>query len=139
MKLTGKQILESEGLQELLLNCQSRVMEIQWHDGSTSSGYGREIYIENVDVFENKVISVAEGLWSEPIKENMTLTIENPDVDLYKVFTPTEAAVLWGKEESAIRKAIQNGKFEQWVDYRKAGRITLITKEAMERVYGELK
>ncbi|WP_142415389.1 helix-turn-helix domain-containing protein [Hathewaya massiliensis] len=143
MKLTGKQILESKELQELLQSFQSRVLAIKWGDRSVSDGRNRNIYVEKVGEFnelsENKTISVVEGLWSEPIRENMVLTIEDPDIDLYRVYTTTEAALLWGKDESTIRKAIQNGKFEQWFDYRKAGRITLITKDAMERVYGKLK
>ncbi|WP_195264570.1 helix-turn-helix domain-containing protein [Clostridium sp. 1001275B_160808_H3] len=54
-----------------------------------------------------------------------------------EVMTVNEAAEIWGKTEGAIRAAIKAKKFIPGVDYRKAGRITLITKEAMERVYGE--
>lgn len=54
-----------------------------------------------------------------------------------EVMTVNEAAEMWGKTEGAIRAAIKAKKFILGVDYRKAGRITLITKEAMERVYGE--
>lgn len=60
------------------------------------------------------------------------------DLDIYNVMTVNEAAELWGKTEGAIRAAIKAKKFILGVDYRKAGRITLITREAMERVYGEL-
>ena len=80
-----------------------------------------------------------DGLWSEKIKDDMTLVIEDPNTNLYSVFTTTEAALIWKKEESTIRKAISNCKFQKWVEYRKAGRITLITKSAMERVYGKVK
>ena len=45
---------------------------------------------------------------------------------------------MWGITEEAIRLAIKTRKFIVGIDYRKAGRITLITYEAMERVYGEL-
>lgn len=142
MKFTGKQILESEELRDLLQNYVSRVMKIVWHDGSITDGLGKDIRVEYVgelnETKENLVISVVDGLWSEPITNNMILTIENPNMDLYNVFTTTEAALLWGKEESTVRKACQSGRFEQWKDYRKSGRITLITKEAMERVYGKM-
>ena len=59
--------------------------------------------------------------------------------EIDEVMTVNEAAEIWGKSEGAIRLAIKSKKFIPGVDYRKAGRITLITKEAMERVYGKLK
>lgn len=58
---------------------------------------------------------------------------------LFDIYTTTEAAIIWGLNESTVRKAIQKGKFRLGIDYRKAGRITLITKYSMTRVYGEPK
>lgn len=58
--------------------------------------------------------------------------------EINEVMTVNEAAENWRITEGAIRAAIKVNKFILGVDYRKAGRITLITKEAMERVYGEL-
>lgn len=133
MKFTGKEIIESKDLSEFLLSSGCRVLEIKWSDGTISSGLGKEIYIENV----NGEISVTEQLWNEPIRNKMELVIELPNLDVYKVFTVTEAAAIWGKDESTIRKSL--GKFHQFREYRKAGRITLISKEAMIRVYGEPK
>lgn len=60
------------------------------------------------------------------------------DNNLFNVMTTTEAALKWGLSESTVRKAIQKNKFKFGQEYRKSGRITLITKDAMERVYGEL-
>ena len=57
---------------------------------------------------------------------------------IFEVFTPTEAAIVWGLDESTIRKSIYNGKFIEGVDYRKSGRITLISKVAIERLYGKI-
>ena len=136
MRLTGKEILESQQLQKFLLDNESRVLCIVWHDGSVSSGIGKDIYVGKID--ESSDLYVIEGLWSEKIRDNIILDIEEPNNDLYRVYTTTEASLLWGKEESTIRKAISNGKFVKWIEYRKAGRITLITKSAMQRVYGEL-
>lgn len=56
-----------------------------------------------------------------------------------EVMTVNEASEIWDKSEGTIRAAIKSNKFITGVDYRKSGRITLITKEAMERVYGEPK
>ena len=56
--------------------------------------------------------------------------------EINNVMTVSEAAEKWGITEGAIRKAIKSRKFIPNIDYRKAGRITLICREAMERVYG---
>lgn len=58
--------------------------------------------------------------------------------EINNILTVSEAAEMWGITEEAIRLAIKTRKFIVGIDYRKAGRITLITYEAMERVYGEL-
>lgn len=67
------------------------------------------------------------------------ILLESKDVkfEINEVMTVSEAAVLWGKSEGAIRAAIKAKKFIVGVDYRKAGGTTLITREAMERVYGK--
>lgn len=57
---------------------------------------------------------------------------------LDNVLTVTEAADRWNITEGAIRSSIKNRKFIPGIDFRKAGRITLITSEAMERIYGEI-
>lgn len=54
---------------------------------------------------------------------------------LSEVLTSNEAAELYGITEGALRSAMKTGKLQLGNDYRKAGRITLITKEAMEREY----
>ncbi|EOR20569.1 hypothetical protein A500_16300 [Clostridium sartagoforme AAU1] len=63
---------------------------------------------------------------------------DNVIFEIDEVMTVNEAAELWGKSEGAIRAAIKAEKFIPGIDYRKAGRITLITREAMKRVYGKI-
>lgn len=58
--------------------------------------------------------------------------------EINNIMTVNEASEMWGITEGAIRAAIKSSKFIPLIDYRKAGRITLITREAMERNYGEL-
>ena len=58
---------------------------------------------------------------------------------LDEIMTVSEAAEKWGITEGAIRAAIKAEKLITGVDYRKSGRITLITKDAMFKLYGELK
>ena len=59
--------------------------------------------------------------------------------EINNIMTVSEAAEIWGITEGAIRKAIKSRKFIPNIDYRKAGRITLICHEAMLRVYVPLK
>lgn len=56
---------------------------------------------------------------------------------LKSTLSTQEAAEKWGKDDSTIRKAIINGKFYPY-EYRKTGRNYIITKSAMERVFGKL-
>lgn len=69
--------------------------------------------------------------------EGILLEGKEVKFEIDEVMTVSEAAVLWGKSEGAIRAAIKAKKFIVGVDYRKAGGTTLITREAMERVYGK--
>lgn len=57
--------------------------------------------------------------------------------ELFKVYTVKEASKIWNITEGAIRYAIEASKLKEFLDYRKSGRITLITKEAMIKVFGE--
>lgn len=50
-----------------------------------------------------------------------------------------EASDKWNLNESTLRKAIQYGRFRNGIDVKKFGKQWVITIEAMEREYGELK
>lgn len=52
------------------------------------------------------------------------------------LFSIKEAAEMWHLEESTIRKAIASKKFIEGNDVRKFGKQWVISKSAMERVYG---
>ena len=56
--------------------------------------------------------------------------------EINNVMTVSEAEEIWGITEGAIRKDIKCDKLIPGIDYRKGGRITLICRDAMERVYG---
>ena len=100
-----------------------------------------------VDLTENYTV---EGFKTEDdiiIKDNAIIydpqegkpAVSTPlQVNLNSVFTAQEAAALWNITEGAIRKAISSKRFIIGIDYRKSGRITLISRKAMERLYGEL-
>lgn len=59
------------------------------------------------------------------------------EVDLYAVLTRKEAAALWGLSFMQVRWA-EERHFKPG-EFRKSGQVTLITKSAMERVFGEQK
>ncbi len=54
---------------------------------------------------------------------------------LNEVYTLSEAAIEYGIVEGTLRAAIKNERIkpEEW---RKAGRITLVTRAAVERLWG---
>lgn len=58
------------------------------------------------------------------------------DNELFKVITLQEAAKLWNKDDSTLRRVINGPNFKNNIDYRKTGKVWLIRKDAMERVYG---
>lgn len=68
--------------------------------------------------------------------------IDNPkevSFEINNVMTLAEAAEIWDKTEGALRAAIKSNKLIKGVDYRKSGRITLISKDSIHRLYGSPK
>lgn len=63
---------------------------------------------------------------------------ENSDAVLDEVMTTSEACTLWGLSESTLRNAIRYNRFIEDVEYRKSGKVWIITRKAMVRVYGQL-
>ncbi len=105
-------------------------------DDLSVGGYVRCINEEEGDyeyIIDDEAIiyNPENGIIYEP-KKNITFEIN-------EVMTVSEAATIFGKTEGAIRAAIKAKKFIPFLDYRKAGGTTLITKESMERIYGERK
>lgn len=59
------------------------------------------------------------------------------NVDLDNIMVLNEAAEVWNVRESNIRYHISTEKLVSGIEYRKAGRITLITKKAMIKLFGD--
>lgn len=68
------------------------------------------------------------------IMDNVVCDGENSVLD--SVLSLREAAELYSKDDSTLRKAIADGRFSP-NEYRKTGRNYIITKEGLERVYGK--
>ncbi|WP_271814468.1 helix-turn-helix domain-containing protein [Clostridium beijerinckii] len=58
---------------------------------------------------------------------------------LDEVMAFSEASEIWGLGESTLRSTVRTDKLQESIDYRKSGKVWLITKDAMIRVYGEPK
>ncbi|HEY9059368.1 MULTISPECIES: helix-turn-helix domain-containing protein [Pseudobacteroides] len=53
-----------------------------------------------------------------------------------EVLTFSEAAEIWGIDPSTLRHKVTGEKLIEGVDYRKSGKVWLITMNAMEKLYG---
>lgn len=58
---------------------------------------------------------------------------------LNSVMTFAEASKVWGLGESTLRSMVNSNRLEEGKDYRKSGKVWLIKKESMIKLYGEPK
>lgn len=134
LKFKGSEILENKTLQDTIINITEKVTVIKWHDNSITNGLGKNINIEYID----NLPYITDGLYSKPISKNMLIGIKIKDISINSVYTSSELAALFRKDEKSIRHRITTGHLEQGKDYRKAGRINLINLSSMERIYKPL-
>jgi len=63
--------------------------------------------------------------------------------NLNNIYTAAEAAILWGLEESTVRRACWEKRFKPGIEARKSPPkdrgIWLVTRKGMERLYGKRK
>ena len=76
------------------------------------------------------IYNPSDGIISEPKKVIL---------EINEVMTFAEATQRWGLADSTLRKLATTNKLLEGLDFRKSGKVWLITKEAMERIYGEEK
>ena len=72
----------------------------------------------------------SEGIISEPKKVVL---------EINEVMTFAEATQRWGLADSTLRKLATTNKLLEGLDFRKSGKVWLITRDAMKRMYGEEK
>jgi hypothetical protein len=109
---------------------------------SSASSYGQPVI-----VLEGNTYGPGEVLWLDGAKETrewagqhgyQVLSNENSRWDIMgEVITAAEAAVLWELDESTVKRACQQGRFEAG-EYRKTGKEWLVTLAGMRRVFGQL-
>ncbi len=100
--------------------------------------------LEDISLF-NKVYTDKSGyavMWTEDIDISCNELWNNGEL----VNTPfdnlisfKDATDLWGLNESTLRKNISYGRLKEGTDVMKFGKQWIITKEAMIRLYGEVK
>jgi hypothetical protein len=104
-------------------------------DGKVLSGEVTNIKVDGVD-----------AILLEPDKNNIAIHhLEIGATPFYtsspvltQVFTFSEAAELWNIDSSTLRHRVTSEKLVEGIDYKKSGKVWLITKGAMERLYGNL-
>lgn len=60
--------------------------------------------------------------------------MNNPFDDLFSL---SDAARMWGKEESTLRRVFHGPRFHYGLDVKKFGKQWVVRGDAMRRVYGE--
>ncbi|MDU2491192.1 MAG: helix-turn-helix domain-containing protein [Clostridium celatum] len=115
--------------------------------------YGRSgeigFYDEELKIFNrlNKINDLEEFIDMLDKEYNILYTMTtidkipyyyNNSIELEDIMTINEAAKMWNVLESNIRYHINNGKLVSGIEYRKAGRITLITKRGMIKLFGDM-
>lgn len=108
---------------------------------SSASSHGQPVV-----VLDGKPFGSGEVLWLDGPKETRdwaaqhgycVLDDANSRWDVMEVLTATEAAAIWGLDESTVKKACQQGRFEAG-EYRKTGKEWLVTIAGMRRVFGDV-
>lgn len=103
-------------------------------------------HIQNLEAEDAKefvrlyILSLENATNSEIDSEALLLEICDVDKRFDEYITAAEAAEIWGLGESTLRVAF-NKKDERFEkdDYRKSGKVWLVKKSAIYRVYGEPK
>jgi hypothetical protein len=102
---------------------------------------GRNVGGEVVSIKEDFV----EGMLFEQLSDNnfkvhhIEITaqagVPSPN-SILEVLTFSEAAEIWDIDPSTLRHRVTSEKLNEGIDYRKSGKVWLITRNAMERLYG---
>jgi hypothetical protein len=89
---------------------------------------------------ESADVMLFDGLDSSNIKIHhieimpvISLPSTNP---ISEIYTFSEAAEIWGIDPSTLRHRVTSADLISGSDYKKSGKVWLITKSAMERLYG---
>lgn len=82
----------------------------------------------------------ADNLKDEDVEDIFVLLPDYVDIKkecINDILTLKEAASIWNKDTSTIRRRIISNKLKEGIAYRKSGSTWLITRESMLKLYGE--
>ena len=89
---------------------------------------------------ESADVMLFDGIDSSNIKihhiEIMPVTTLPSNNPISEIYTFSEAAEVWGIDPSTLRHRVTSAELISGSDYKKSGKVWLITKSAMERLYG---
>lgn len=109
-------------------------MTIRNINGRNLTGEVTNIKVEAADVM------LFDGLDSSNVKihhiEIMPVTTLPSTNPISEIYTFSEAAEIWGIDPSTLRHRVTSADLISGSDYKKSGKVWLITKSAMERLYG---
>ena len=137
MILTGTELLENLDLQNSLIRFRKRVLKVEWRDGSITDGTKKNIHLEYIESGDKNRLYLTDDFCSKEVVPSMVLTIEGLEDNTEAVYSVAKACIFWEKDIDTIYKAISSKKIKEDIDYRKVGKITLITESAMLRVFGK--
>ena len=127
-------------------------LSVHFWDGVTKI-YDIKPLFEEIPVFKNiksgkikfEDVVLSPGGFGLIWNDNIDLSIEEVWANGKTVQTAfdnilsfADASMIWGLSESALRKAVEYGKFTKGIDICKYGKQWLISRDAMEREYGVL-
>jgi hypothetical protein len=99
------------------------------------------VYRKDYEVLDNwndaYLFSVSHTLCETDDEDIWELEVEVTEMVMINVvMTFAEASEKWELDDSTLRKLVTTNKLAEGTDYRKSGKVWLITKEAMIKVYG---
>lgn len=97
---------------------------------------GETIALQTYGTGETVFYSLQNNEW----KSKSIEWVENKEVHgglLDDVYTFAEASQKWKLGESTLRSTVKSNRLVEGKDYKKSGKVWLITKEAMKKLYGE--
>ncbi|WP_018305491.1 helix-turn-helix domain-containing protein [Desulfitobacterium hafniense] len=102
---------------------------------SRAPEFASQAVVEDADG-KQTLIDVSYRSW-EDFDDLLGVIVEEYETPspLDDVFSATEAAALWGLDESTVKKACLQGRFHHY-EAKKSGWPWLVTRQGMERLYG---
>lgn len=128
-----REFLDERGLKNIEIP-----FEQNWEDEGFLESWGIQYCIE---VRNDEIIwGAVEFPYNHYATPSPFYDVENKNTSkLVDVYSFKEAADRWGLDDSTLRKLIKTKKVQRGIDFKRSGSTYLITRDCMERVYGEIK